>query len=283
MTHRDARETGMWIDLLRQRFQVDRVAAQYQPLIRLGTGAVIGYEALARFTTPCGDPVSPQGVFQHLHRCGGRVLADADLDLKRLQLAAAPDRGTIFLNINTHGLSGRHGTDLAARLGRLRALRPDIVLEMVEANGKAHGGALETATGLLKRRGLALALDDIGAPGSLVSLHQMMQVDYLKFDRAWLARRDAPLGHPGLAMLDSLLGFARATGKVTVLEGVETAEHLDFAHRIGVDVVQGFLFGAGDRSDDLALADVVTRPEPRAGTARRLRALGLATAGELHP
>jgi EAL domain-containing protein (putative c-di-GMP-specific phosphodiesterase class I) len=60
-----------------------------------------------------------------------------------------------------------------------------------------------------------------------------------KFDRSWFNQLYLP-NHR--IALESLIRYAKDTGKRTVLEGVETAEQLEIARQLNVDMVQGFLF-----------------------------------------
>lgn len=84
-----------------------------------------------------------------------------------------------------------------------------------------------------------MALDDIGAPHSLLSVDLMMNVDFLKFDRYWLTFIEQP---QSIQLLTTLVECANRTGKQTILEGIEAKAQLAFAKSIGVDFVQGFLF-----------------------------------------
>jgi EAL domain-containing protein (putative c-di-GMP-specific phosphodiesterase class I) len=88
-------------------------------------------------------------------------------------------------------------------------------------------------------REVPLALDDIGAAGTLIALEVMAAVDYLKFDRAWLRRAD---DREALAMIKAMIGYAREAGKQTVMEGIESRADLEIAHGLGIDYAQGYLF-----------------------------------------
>ena len=76
---------------------------------------------------------------------------------------------------------------------------------------------------LMRKQGIAIALDDVGAPGSMIAMNILSEVDYIKFDRSWL--RDDLTENMQL-LIKSVIGFARVSGKKTVLEGVESAEDL---------------------------------------------------------
>jgi EAL domain-containing protein (putative c-di-GMP-specific phosphodiesterase class I) len=66
-----------------------------------------------------------------------------------------------------------------------------------------------------------------------------MNATFLKFDRSWLARE---LSAKQRTILTWALAQAVDLGLTTILEGVETPEHLAMARQYGFDLAQGFLF-----------------------------------------
>src|SRR5690242_2812878 len=44
-----------------------RIGVEYQPIIEVATGAVVGHEALSRFYDAAGRALPPAGVFARLH------------------------------------------------------------------------------------------------------------------------------------------------------------------------------------------------------------------------
>ncbi len=97
----------------------------------------------------------------------------------------------------------------------------------------------ESMTRAFASSGVELALDDIGAAQSMLSLEIFLTVDFLKFDRSWVRHMDNPVR---CALLRHLVAFARECGKHTILEGIECEAHRDFAQSLGFDYVQGFLY-----------------------------------------
>ena len=67
-----------------------------------------------------------------------------------------------------------------------------------------------------------------------------MPFDIVKIDRSFVSR---VLSNEGLAMVTAIHALARALGKITVAEGVETSMQLKAVQEIGCDLVQGFLTG----------------------------------------
>jgi len=212
--------------------------AEYEPVISLHTGRVVGHEALARFARPDGTLISPGTMFALLHG-EPALLLEAELKLKRHQLEHAPRGTELFLNVDPDSWeAGGQGPDnplmslLASAPGR-------VVVEVIENMDSADAERARGLIGALRVHGLRIALDDVGAQNSLLSFEALDEADVLKFDRMLLRR----LGHPRrLAVVKALAQAARETGARSVLEGVETDSDLDLARSLGVDLVQGWFF-----------------------------------------
>ena len=146
----------------------------FQPIVELAERAVVGYEALTRFT----DGRPPNDVFAEATRCG---LA---LDLEAATLAAAvesagPRQASAWLNLNVSPEFVLAGEPLASIVG---ACRWPIVLELTEHLPVSDYGALRAA---LDRLGsdVRLAVDDAGA--GFASLRHILELrpTYVKLDR----------------------------------------------------------------------------------------------------
>lgn len=216
----------------RQRFGVE-----YQPIIDTNSGEVFAYEALARFFNPAGDHISPLQVFCALHD-SPLMLAQVELQLKRLQLRFRPDHYPLFINLDPHAFSmlkdSSGGNELLRRLGN----EDSLIVELIENTDVNDAQMSNEVSDLFHQAGISIALDDVGAPGTMVALNILNDVDYIKFDRFWFN----PNSESMLPLLKSLIRFARDSGKKTVLEGVENAEDLAKAVNLGVDYVQGFFY-----------------------------------------
>lgn len=213
-----------------------RYGAEYQPIVDPDSGTIHGFEALSRFTDRAGRALAPDRVFHALHR-DPASLARVELQMKRLQLTHAPVGVPLFVNLDPHAFVHDEGT--AAALIELCRAHPGTVIEIIENNSHVEARDAERVLSRLRESGLTAALDDVGAPDSLFSVPLLLGVDYIKFDRNWLERaREAR----GRALLEHLVGYARAAGQRTILEGIETEADRVLAQALDVDLVQGFLY-----------------------------------------
>ncbi|MFY0676695.1 MAG: EAL domain-containing protein [Neptuniibacter sp.] len=187
----------------RQRFGVE-----YQPIIDTNSGEVFAYEALARFFNPAGDHISPLQVFCALHD-SPLMLAQVELQLKRLQLRFRPDHYPLFINLDPHAFSmlkdSSGGNELLRRLGN----EDSLIVELIENTDVNDAQMSNEVSDLFHKAGISIALDDVGAPGTMVALNILNDVDYIKFDRFWFN----PNSESMLPLLESLVRFARDSGK----------------------------------------------------------------------
>ncbi|WP_373973760.1 EAL domain-containing protein [Chitinibacter sp. SCUT-21] len=224
---------SLLLDVLgRQRFGVE-----YQPLVHAKTGEIVAYEALARFYDQAGAILRTDHVFHALHD-SPLTLFQVEYQMKQLQIDRAP-AGTLFLNLDPDAYQAADDGDEAHALLELISPRADVVLEIIENSDLSDAKQSARMADAFSQRQVRLALDDIGAPHSMLSLPLLLQVDCLKFDRSWFGQLDCPKAH---AALVSLISYARETGKQTVMEGVENDAQLAKARTLGVDLVQGFIY-----------------------------------------
>ena len=146
--------------------------------------------------------------------------------------------GLLFLNLDQDAFALFPDSDNNPFV-TLIAEHPGMVVEIIENTNIVDAGISTSMARHFTSRGVPLALDDIGAPDSVLAVDVLAHVDYLKLDRRWLTLHREP-NHRQL--LESLLDFARASGKKTILEGIETNEHRRLACELKVDYVQGYLY-----------------------------------------
>lgn len=226
------------VQLITELINQRRYGAEYQPLIDCQTGEVVAYEALARFYGADGVSVPPLDMFRYLHE-SPLMLARVEQDLKQIQLSQRPAGKKLFINLDPDAYLGFGYGGPENPLISLIAQHDNLVVELIENTSVNDAVASQELISELMALGKQLALDDVGAPDSMVALPVLSTVDYIKFDRSWLARID---DENSLILLESLISYARRTGKTTVLEGIETEQQLQLALQLQIDLVQGFLY-----------------------------------------
>ena len=204
----------------------------FQPIVDLGSGEVVGYEALTRFDS--GQ--RPDLCFADAWSVG----LGPELEIATLEAAVTTARrlapGT-WLDLN---ISPR----LLADPERLRVVlwgadRP-VVLEVTEHDLIEDYEAVREAIRELGRD-IRLAVDDAGAGvanfGHIIDLRP----DFVKLDISLVRRVNANLGRQ--AMVVGMRHFSRTAGCRLIAEGVETAEEARTLTALGVEFGQGYFFG----------------------------------------
>lgn len=218
------------------------VAVEYQPIKATQSLDTIGHEALSRFFVQ-NRALPPDRVFAALHD-NPLLFHYAELRWKKLQIEKAPTQGLLFVNLDPH--AWLHGMECDAQDSYLELFKPHAHRLVVEVIENLHLSDVEQAENLslaFKSAGIPLALDDVSCTQGIVSLASLMDAQYMKFDRGWLQNPTHTLEKDKrFALLEYALNLARELNLTTILEGVETKEHLALARQYKFDCVQGFLF-----------------------------------------
>lgn len=160
-------------------------------------------------------------------------------------LADAPDRlaGVDYLSIN---LSGQSVSDpefqqfLIEQLQRLRFSPHSLCFEVTETAAITHLQQSSQFFDVLRSFGARVALDDFGSGMSSFTYLKNLPVDYIKIDGQFM--RQLAADPYDQATVRAICDVARAAGKKTVAEGVETEEVAAMLRGFGVDFGQGYLW-----------------------------------------
>lgn len=153
----------------------------FQPIVSLHDGQTVGYEALAR--GPAGTVFhAPQALFRHAARVGR--LAELDWICRaaacRDALAAVlPWRIPLFINAEPATLRAPPPRDLVEII-RTASKRLQMVIEMTERSVNSDPAALLAAVVLLRRWGMRIALDDVGADPASLTVMPLISPDVIK-------------------------------------------------------------------------------------------------------
>ncbi|MDT8758436.1 EAL domain-containing protein [Sphingomonas psychrotolerans] len=224
----------------------DRLLAYYQPIYRLDSRAIVGFEALCRMRE--ADRLVPTADFQDAtgDLWIATALTERMLGLVAADIKAWMDRGLLVDHVSVNLCAADlHGGQIADQLRRTMGAAgvplDRIVLEMAEAayvGQPDHAIARQLVS--LRQQGVRVALDDFGTGISSLTRFMTAPLDFLKIDRKLVERlaRDRISG----AIVEALLHIAREAGVHVVAEGVETAEQADLLSAAGCNFAQGYFF-----------------------------------------
>jgi diguanylate cyclase (GGDEF)-like protein/PAS domain S-box-containing protein len=260
-----AREFGETLGLeyeLRLGLQRNEFRLHYQPEIEVVGGAIVGAEALLRWTSPTRGVVSP-GEFIPAAEATGMIVQLGELALREACDQTArweregllPERFVTWVNLSGTQLSAGGMDELVRRTlsdTGLRASRLGLeVTETAIVQGGPSGERARAELQSLHEDGVSIAIDDFGTGFSSLAQLRRFPIDMIKVDRSFV--QGAEHDPRDAAITANVVSLAHALGLVAMAEGIESETQLASLRELGCDLAQGFLFARAVSPDDLAL------------------------------
>jgi len=236
------RLTGMFPGALRN----SEFVLHYQPQLDIGTGRIIGAEALLRWQHPT-EGLIPPGRFIPLAEQSGHIIAIGEwviLEACR-QGRAWLDGGAhaLVMAVNLSALQFKRGNVLETVTTALQAsgLPPRCLeLELTESILLQDVDTTMKTLHALKALGVKLSIDDFGTGYSSLAYLKQLAVDKLKIDQSFV--RDMLTDADGASIVKAIIQLGHSLQLTVIAEGVETEAQLAFLGGSGCDEVQGYLF-----------------------------------------
>ena len=218
----------------------------YQPIVSLADRSVVAHEALLRGVVD-GREVGGGDLFFVAEQAGWLHRLDR-IGRESAITGAAPWLGDddLFINFNPTSIY-RPQVCLASteRVVHETEIRPtQLVFEVVESHAIADRGHLVSILDHYRSLGWRVALDDVGAGWSSLSLLAAVRPEVVKLDKALV--QELP-DDGARTVLKAVTDLAHQLGAVVVAEGVETERLADEVTALGADLGQGWLFGRPQR------------------------------------
>lgn len=220
------------------------IKAYYQPIVRTMTGCVCCAEALARWEDPERGLLSPADFIPALEKHGLIYRLDmAILEQACVMYGHLRDKGMELhsFSVNFSRLDFTKPGFFEAIdhvLDRHRVPREAIKIEVTESVLLEERDRFQEAFRTLQGAGYSVWIDDFGTGYSSLSMLKDYRFNLLKIDMAFM--RDASLASRQLVA--SIVKTSKALGILTLVEGVETEEQVQFVRAIGGDTIQGFYY-----------------------------------------
>jgi len=244
---------------LRMALERQQITVLYQPITRLASNQLAGFEALMRWDHPTRGRIAPEDFIPLAEESGlivelgSYVLGQALEEAASWHKVLSRDRDPLFVSVN---VSSRQlfRQDMVQEIRLLLAresvpkgtLKLEITESLVMENPER---AVEILT-WLKTFGASLALDDFGTGYSSLSYLHRFPFDVIKVDRSLV--RDSSLNGQTPLILRSVIALAHELGKEVVAEGVETQADASYLRSIGCEFGQGFYYGEPMAARDVA-------------------------------
>jgi EAL domain-containing protein (putative c-di-GMP-specific phosphodiesterase class I) len=230
------------------------IALRYEPQVALGSGALVGAEAIAfgRGKGMLETRLSGSGV----SRGGGMPVSLGEWTLRRACLEAArwqregAGAFRITVKVAAQELQFDTYTDAVRALLRESGLDPDrLELELQEGAALSQLDAISPTLARLKSLGVQIALGGFGRTRSPLGLLQRLGCDRIKIHPSFLT-------HSGtfnrLPVARAMIDLARNLRMGTVAEGVESKRCADLLAEYGCGEGQGSYFGGALTSSAFA-------------------------------
>lgn len=218
----------------------------YQPIIRVETGKICGYEALARWEDPKKGMLSPATFvvtleeFHMIHKVDTFIIKKVCQDLHGLMAAGEP---VVPVSINLSRLDFE-ACDMFALIEHLRGFyglpRELLDIEITESALNENSSHLRQEVQRLRKAGYHIWIDDFGSGYSSLNHLLDYKFDVLKLDLEFLRTYDRHR-HAGRLMRHIVQGALDLKAQ-PLQEGVETKEHFDFLKSIQCKCAQGYYF-----------------------------------------
>ncbi len=213
-----------------------------QPIVQPG-GQIVGYECLLR-PLPEQAPFRPAELFEKALKIGQHTFLDREARHTAIRISAAhlPQGMKRFVNFLPSSL---YCADTCLQ-GTFEAMEEtgtdpeDMVFEVAETEPLDHPDMAEIFE-RYRSKGIRLAVDDVGSGYATIATIEKLQPDYVKLDRKWVSRCDED--REKQRHIEDVLERAARFHGVVLAEGVEREQEWRFLSRIGVPLLQGYLFG----------------------------------------
>jgi diguanylate cyclase (GGDEF)-like protein/PAS domain S-box-containing protein len=244
-------------DLRRALDGEGRLWVAYQPYYRLPGRSLAGVEALVRWDHAARGNLAPAEFIPVAEESGlvvplgAHVLREACAQVARWRRETPYTDLRLTVNVSARQMASPDFVGTVQEVLADTGLEPDSLgLEITEGLLLEETPATALTIELLQTLGVRLLLDDFGTGYSSLRYLQRYALDGLKVDRAFVAG----LGEAGDgdgAIVDAIVGMARALGMAVIPEGVETEAQLARLAALGCDHAQGFLLSRPLPADEL--------------------------------
>jgi diguanylate cyclase (GGDEF)-like protein len=214
-----------------------------QPQHRTTTGELVGFEVLLRWNSPTRGMVPPQEFILIAEETG--IIKDIDDWVMRAACEAAMKWSLplkIAVNVSARAICHAGIVDSVRNILIETGLPPSRL--EIEVTETALINDLSRALHNLrqiKACGVAIAMDDFGTGYSSLSLLNSFPFDKIKIDRSFI--QAVGQNERADSIFRAVAGMGKALSVPVLVEGIETAEQLDFARSLGCEEVQGYYHG----------------------------------------
>ncbi|KUM37040.1 hypothetical protein AR539_06840 [Arthrobacter sp. EPSL27] len=239
---------------LRQAVELGQISVHYQPVVSPGLGAVVQFEAFARWERH--GRLVPPNQFLPVAEQSGLIREIGDEVMRRACAEIRPwlagDAG-YSVAVNVSGLQFQNrdfATDVLAIVASTGVDPRQLMLELTESVFFESDLDVLRQLRQLREAGVRIAMDDFGTGYASLGRLKGLPLDKVKIDRSFVAM--IKTGQEQLPFFDTMINAAHSLGLRVTAEGIETAAQASYLMDRGCDSLQGYLFAKPAPASELA-------------------------------
>ena len=244
LQHKLMRKISLEVDL-REAIRHGELVLYYQPKLDLRGDRIVSAEALLRWEHASGTIISPAEFVPIAEETGlivpiGEwVIREACAQAAAWQSAGLPPL-KVAVNLSAGQFVQRSLKSRIAESLRDSGLAPNnLILELTESVLVDDMELSVDVLKAIKALGVGISIDDFGTGYSSLNYLKRLPLSELKIDRSFVG--NVPQDPSDAAIINATVALAHNLDLITVAEGVENREQLDFLRSVGCDQAQGFL------------------------------------------
>lgn len=218
------------------------ITLAYQPIVHSRGRKPHHYECLLRLLRPDGQVVPAGNFIMAAEKLGLVHLLDRRaLELASVTLRAQPD---IILALNISAATLGDEVAVAGYIAAIKALGPmasRVIIELTETAALDDPATASAFSSAVRALGCTFAIDDFGAGYTTFQNLMSIEADEIKIDGSFI--RDLSVTRHKQVFVRMIVDLAQTFSVKTVAEFVTTPEDADLLTRLGVDYLQGYMFG----------------------------------------
>lgn len=226
---------------IREAYYDGRIICYYQPIVATATGAILGYESLARLIGKDASILNPIDFLPIAQKTA--LYPEISREILRQTCNFFESRNESFcINLSHLDLSNtytlRYIEESIVSTNTAHRVIFDISSNVIEH----HYNLIVSFIHRMKELGSKIAIDDFGAD----AIHMMnllrLPIDYIKIDGSLIAKLTSDAKY--LRTLEAISMFATSMGAATIAENVENDETFVLLKSSSIDYVQGYYIGS---------------------------------------
>ena len=225
----------------------NQLELEYQPILDLHTGSIVGAEALVRWAHPSRGRLLPRDFIPvaedsgHLIELGHWVLDEAVRQLRRWAEEFPSSHVQVHVNLSPVEIRWAGAAEFIRTTLERHGVEPErLALEISETAMMTGDVAILENLLTLKKLSVGIGIDDFGTGYSSISYLRRLPIDTVKLDQTLIA--DLGFDRQQLAFVTAILGLIDSVHLRAVVEGIETVEQVDLLRELGCDYGQGHYY-----------------------------------------